>query len=54
MWIKKRLLLKKYEPACVFCGNAIDNQLFRGKNVCRECAIAMGETVSGSVESKAV
>ena len=46
--------LKKYEPACVFCGNASDNQLFHGKNVCRECAIAMGETVAGNVDSKAV
>ena len=51
---QEKIILKKYEPACVFCGNATDNQLFQGKNVCRECAIAMGETVSESLESKAV
>ena len=48
------IILKKYEPACVFCGNATDNQLFHGKNVCLECAIAMGETVSGKLETEAV
>ena len=51
---QEKIILKKYEPACVFCGNATDNQLFHGKNVCRECAIAMGETSSGSLETKAV
>ena len=49
-----KIILKKYEPACVFCGNAGDNQLFHGKNVCRECAMAMGESVSGISESEAV
>ena len=51
---QEKIILKKYQPDCVFCGNASDNQLFHGKNVCRECAIAMGETVSESLESKAV
>ena len=51
---QEKIMLKKYEPACVFCGNAGDNQLFHGKNVCRECAIAMGETVSGIPELTAV
>ena len=43
---QEKIILKKYEPACVFCGNASDIQQFRGKNVCRECAAAMGETVA--------
>jgi transcriptional pleiotropic regulator of transition state genes len=51
---QEKIILKKYEPACVFCGNATDNQLFHGKNVCRECAIAMGEAVSGIPETEAV
>jgi len=51
---QEKIILRKYEPACVFCGNATDNQLFHGKNVCRECAIAMGESVSSNVESEAV
>lgn len=43
-----RIILKKYEPACVFCGNASNVQIFKGKNVCRECAAAMGEAASGA------
>jgi transcriptional pleiotropic regulator of transition state genes len=37
----EKIILKKYEPACIFCGNADSVQHFRGKNVCRECANAM-------------
>ncbi|MDI6812966.1 MAG: AbrB/MazE/SpoVT family DNA-binding domain-containing protein [Desulfitobacteriaceae bacterium] len=54
---QEKIILKKYEPACVFCGNASDVQIFRGKNVCRECAAAMGETVgltAGSADTEAV
>lgn len=39
----ERIILKKYEPACVFCGNAAGVQHFHGKLVCRECAMAMFE-----------
>ena len=31
------ILLKKYEPACIFCGNAKDVKRIRDKNVCTEC-----------------
>ncbi|MCI2062120.1 MAG: AbrB/MazE/SpoVT family DNA-binding domain-containing protein [Eubacteriaceae bacterium] len=31
------IVLKKYEPACVFCGNAKDVQNLFGKNVCKDC-----------------
>ncbi len=31
------ILLKKYEPACIFCGNAKDVQVYKGKNICAEC-----------------
>ncbi len=37
----EKIILKKYEPACVFCGNASEVQHYRGKLVCRECTIAM-------------
>lgn len=36
-----RIILRKYEPACVFCGNAYNVQNFKGKNVCRDCMEAM-------------
>lgn len=32
------IILKKYEPSCIFCGNATDIFQFNGKNVCSECA----------------
>ena len=40
-----RIILRKYEPACVFCGNADDVVNFKGKNVCKHCMEAMGEKV---------
>ncbi|NLO89813.1 MAG: AbrB/MazE/SpoVT family DNA-binding domain-containing protein [Clostridia bacterium] len=43
---KESIILKKYEPACVFCGNAENVQHFKGKNVCRECALAMANQAS--------
>lgn len=31
------VVLKKYMPACVFCGDASDVIYFNGKRVCRKC-----------------
>ena len=31
------IILKKYQPACIFCGNARDVEPYKGKNVCAEC-----------------
>lgn len=31
------VILKKYEPSCVFCGNAKDIIDFKGRNVCQSC-----------------
>ena len=31
------IMLKKYEPACIYCGNAKDVENIHGKNVCRNC-----------------
>ena len=33
-----KIVLSKYEPACLFCGSAQELVSFRGKNVCGECA----------------
>jgi len=33
----ERIILKKYEPACIFCGNAENVIYFKGKIVCNEC-----------------
>lgn len=40
-----RVILRKYEPACVFCGGADNVTHFRGKNICEECLKSMSEKV---------
>ncbi len=31
------IMLKKYAPACVFCGQAKDIKNIKGKNICSDC-----------------
>ncbi len=31
------IILKKYHPACIFCGEAQDVTYFHGKLICRSC-----------------
>ena len=31
------IMLKKYQPACVFCGSSDNIKLINGKNVCEKC-----------------
>lgn len=31
------IVLKKYEPACIFCGDARDVTVFKGRNICQNC-----------------
>lgn len=33
----ENIILKKYAPACIFCGNAKDVEVFKGKNICPNC-----------------
>jgi len=33
----EKIILKKYEPACIFCGNAEGITIFKDKNICQEC-----------------
>lgn len=33
----EKIILRKYEPACIFCGNAEDVLNYRGKNICEGC-----------------
>ena len=37
-----QIVLKKYEPSCIFCGNAKDVIHYKGKNVCSACAHELG------------
>ena len=31
------IVLRKYEPTCVFCGEAKNVTNYRGKNICQSC-----------------
>ena len=31
------IMLKKYEPACIFCGSSDNVRQVRGKNICAAC-----------------
>ena len=33
----EEIILKKYEPACIFCGEAKNIKVYKGKNVCESC-----------------
>lgn len=34
---EESIILKKYEPACIFCDNAKGIIAFKGKNICPDC-----------------
>lgn len=38
------VILKKYEPTCVFCGDGKGIVSFRGKNVCAACLSELQKT----------
>ena len=31
------IILKKYQPSCIFCGDAKNITNYRGKNICPNC-----------------
>ncbi|WP_346897978.1 AbrB/MazE/SpoVT family DNA-binding domain-containing protein [Clostridium sp. UBA7503] len=33
----EQVILKKYEPACIFCGDARDVVNYKSKNICEKC-----------------
>ncbi|MBU7006331.1 AbrB/MazE/SpoVT family DNA-binding domain-containing protein [Phosphitispora fastidiosa] len=39
----EKIILRKYEPACVFCSKTEDIIVFRGKRVCKICARIQGQ-----------
>jgi len=34
---ENRIILQKYQPACIFCGNADNIVYFSGKRICEDC-----------------
>lgn len=41
----EKIILRKYEPACIFCGNAEEVLNYKGKNICRSCLTELGKQV---------
>ncbi|MCK8817085.1 AbrB/MazE/SpoVT family DNA-binding domain-containing protein [Natroniella sulfidigena] len=41
---KEKIILKKYQPACIFCNNADNITNFKGKNICPECLEEMSHS----------
>lgn len=41
----ENIILRKYEPDCIFCGNAKDIEVFKNRNVCSECMAELKEKV---------
>lgn len=40
---EEKILLKKYAPACIICGENDDLLEYKGKKICRKCIERMGE-----------
>lgn len=41
----EQIVLKKYEPACIFCGNAENVINYKGKNICKNCLEELKKSV---------
>ncbi|MBQ9942640.1 MAG: AbrB/MazE/SpoVT family DNA-binding domain-containing protein [Christensenellaceae bacterium] len=39
------IMLKKYQPSCIFCDSMDDIHTYNGKNVCRKCIEKMEKLV---------
>ena len=37
------IVLRKHQPACIFCDGVKDIRVFRNKNVCASCASQLGK-----------
>jgi transcriptional pleiotropic regulator of transition state genes len=36
-----QVILRKYEPACIFCGSVDDVVIYKGKRICKACFTEM-------------
>ena len=43
---QEMIILKKYNPSCIFCNEYNDVISYKGKNICRQCAKEMGLAAS--------
>ncbi|MDI3508784.1 MAG: AbrB family transcriptional regulator, transcriptional pleiotropic regulator of transition state [Clostridiales bacterium] len=47
----EHIILKKYEPACIFCGDAADVQPYKGKNICKNCLVEIADEFGDKKEA---
>lgn len=40
------IMLRKYEPECIFCGDASNVRSIKGKNICSNCIKSIGGLIS--------
>ena len=40
-----KIILQKYEPGCIFCGNVENTVDYKGKTVCKDCLEDTNELV---------
>lgn len=43
-----RIILRKHQPNCVFCGDVANIQQFMGKNVCKACTSRLSGQAAAS------
>ena len=43
-----KIILKKYEPACIFCGETDNVTLFKNKQICAACIKELAEAAEKS------
>ena len=39
----EQIILKKYEPTCIFCGEGKNIENYKGKNICKKCMEEIGK-----------
>ena len=37
------IILQKYEPACMFCNSTSNMVQYKGRNICKDCLVAIEE-----------
>ncbi len=42
---EESIILKKYAPACIFCGTADDMEVYMGRKICKDCIKKMAEKI---------
>ena len=47
---EEKIIFNKYQPACIFCGDAEDVINFKGKNICPDCLSEISDSMDDEAE----